>query len=539
MKRQRHGKPRLPYSTMWATARHAQWAFALACCGVLGGCAVGPDYVKPTPPSSHDFSPSPLPSATASSPVLLGAAQRFKLSQDIQADWWKLFQSPQLNGLIEKAFAANPTVEAAQAALRAAQENVYAQRGYFYPTVQVSYSPQRTKLAGNLGGNSPGVQGNGSVISTVQNPPDNAGGAPPFNAPVIYNFHTTQLTVGFVPDVFGVNRRQVEALEAQQKYQQFQLEAAYITLASNIVAAAIQEALLRQQIATTNAIIEANLKSVELVQRQWKAGYASRLDLALQETALAQAQQLLPPLQKQFEQTRNLLRALAGGVQDNELPESFDLASLQLPEELPLSLPSQLVEQRPDVRAAAEQLHAASAQVGIAIANRLPQFSIDASIGGAASIFNQMFWNSGTFFNLAANVTQSIFDGGILRHRQRAAEENFHQAVAQYKSTVLAAFQNVADALHALHADANALNAAADVERSAKTSLDLIRRQQVRGYVDRVALINAEQAHRQASLNLMQAQAMRLGDTAALFQALGGGWWNRPADLAIGLNKRD
>ena len=251
------------------------------------------------------------------------------------------------------------------------------------------------------------------------------GGKAPFNAPVIYNFHTTQLTVGFTPDVFGANRRQVETLEAQAKYQKLQLEAAYITLASNVTAAAIQEALLREQIGILQTIIASNEKSVEIVERQFKAGYASRLDLSLQQTTLLQAKEQLPPLQKQFEQTRNLLRALAGGMQDSDLPESFDLASLQLPENLPLSLPSQVIEQRPDVRAAEEQLRAASAQIGVALANRLPQFSIDGSWGGAANQFSQMFWSSGRFFELAANIAMPLFDGGVLRHRQRAAEESY------------------------------------------------------------------------------------------------------------------
>lgn len=500
---------------------------ALACAALLAGCTVGPDHRRPEMPASGGYSPRPLPESTASAPVAGGEPQRFVSARDIRADWWTLFESKPLDAVVRKAFAANPTVESAQAALRIAQENVRAQRGFFFPSVQASYSPARTKIAGNLGGNSPGVQGNGTVISTTANTPASEGGSAPFNAPVIYNFHTAQLTVGYAPDVFGGNRRQVEALEAQAAYQQLQLEATYLTLAANVVAAAIQEASLRQQIATTRAIVEIDTQSVALLQRQLKAGYASRLDLAVQENALAQASQLLPPLEKQFEQNRNLLRALTGGVQDVELPESFELASLALPRELPLSLPSQLVSQRPDVRAAEEQLHAASAQVGVAIANRLPQFSIDATWGGAASRFGQMFWDSGRFFSLAANVTQPLFDGGVLKHRQRAAEEALRQADAQYRSTVITAFQNVADSLQAIHADARSLAAAVELERTTHTSMELIRRQLGKGYVDRLALLNAEQAHHQAMLALSQAQATRLGDTAALFQALGGGWWNR------------
>ena len=515
----------------WSSGR-ARPIIVSAVIGLLAGCAVGPDYVRPQLPPSQGYSPAPLPAATASSAGPGGAEQRFVAGRDIQADWWTVFQSAPLNALIKKALAANPNIEAAQASLRVAQENVYAQRGFFFPTVQAGYTPSRTKLAGNLGGNSPGIQGDGSVISTFQGTPASEGGTPPFNGPVIYNFHTAQLTVGFVLDVFGGTRRQVESLEALAQVERYQLEATRITLASNIVAAAIQDAALRRQIATVREMVEANGALVELARRQLKAGYVSRLELAMQENALAQAKQLLPPLQKQFEQNRNLMRMLSGATQEDEVP-AFELDALHLPQELPLSLPSLLVEQRPDVRAAEAQLQAASAQVGVARAARLPQFSIDASWGGAASHFSQMFWNSGKFFDLALNMTQPLFAGGTLLHRERAAREALRQAAAQYRSTVLIAFQNVADTLHAIHTDAEALKATAEVADTARASLDLTRRQHQRGYLDRLALIAAEQTYRQAQLSLAQAQATRLGDTAALFQSLGGGWWQRaPADEA-------
>lgn len=500
----------------------------------LTGCAVGPDYRRPTLPASNDFSPVPLPSQTSSASVEGGAAQHFAIEAVIRADWWTMFGSLALNALIEKSFAANPTIESAQAALRVAQENVYAQQGFFFPTIQAGYKVSRTKLAGNLGGNSPGIQGDGSVISTKQGKPASEGGVAPFNAPVIYNFHTAQLTVGFVPDVFGANRRQVEAMRAQASSERFQLEAAFVTLASNIVAAAIQDALLRRQIALAKEMVDASQHAVDLTHRQLREGYASRLDLANQESALAQARTVLPPLVKQFEQNRDLLRALSGATQDAEVPD-FDLRLLHLPEELPLSLPSRLVEQRPDVRAAEAQLQAASAQVGIARAARLPQFAMNADVGGAARNLSQMFWNSGRFFDLALTITQPIFDGGTLRHRERAAEQGLVQAAAQYRQVVITAFQNVADTLRAIHADAQALQANAEALDAAKTALELTQRQHAGGYVDRLSLIVAEQAHRQAQLNLAQAQAGRLGDSAALFQALGGGWWHRAEDETVGV----
>jgi NodT family efflux transporter outer membrane factor (OMF) lipoprotein len=333
--------------------------------------------------------------------------------------------------------------------------------------------------------------------------------------------------VAYALDVFGANRRQVESLDAQAAAQRFELEAAYITLASNVVAAAIQEASTRAQIEATEKIIGSNAQALDILRNQKNLGYASSVDLAAQEAALAQAQQGLPPLQKQLEQTRDLIRALVGNLPDKDVGETFQLTSLHLPRDLPLSLPSSIILQRPDVRAAEEQMRSANAQVGAAIAARLPQFAISGAYGGAASKFSQMFTSGGPFWNISGNVDQTIFAGFTLLHRQRAADQAFVQAAAQYKSTVIGAFQNVADTLHALESDADAVKAAVASERAAKVTLDLSTRQFEAGYVGSLALFSAEEAYRQAVIALVQAQSNRLSDTAALFQALGGGWWNR------------
>ena len=295
---------------------------------------------------------------------------------------------------------------------------------------------------------------------------------PPYNGPVTYNFHTAELTVGYAPDMFGGNRRPVESLSAQTAAARYQVEATYLTLASNVVAAAIEEASLRAQLAATASMIEANQHSLDILNNQFKAGYVMRADVAAGEAALAQARSLLPPLQKQLAQTRDLIRALAGNLPHNqEFDATFALDELALPRELPVSLPSRLVEHHPDVAAAAEQLHSATAQVGVAIAARLPQFSITADLGGAASVFSQMFRSGGPFWDVTTNVGQTLFDGGTLRHRQHAAEQAVVEAAAQYKATVIGACQNVADALYAIQYDANALRAAVDSERAATTSL--------------------------------------------------------------------
>jgi NodT family efflux transporter outer membrane factor (OMF) lipoprotein len=320
----------------------------------------------------------------------------------------------------------------------------------------------------------------------------------------------------------------VESLQAQEQEARFALAATHITLSSNVAAGAIQEASLRGQMKATEELITINTDMLKILREQYNKGYASELDVAAQESQLAQVVATMPPMMKQLAQQRDLLAVLSGGFPNQDLAEKFELANLQLPQELPLSLPSQLVEQRPDVRQAEENLHSASAQIGIAVANRLPTIALTADAGSMAVVFTHMFSGGNGFWDLGAGITQPIFDGRTLLHRERAAQAAYTQAAEQYRSTVLTAFQNVADTLHALQQDADALQAAAAAKNAASITLDLSRKQYQSGYVSYLALLSAEQAYQQALINLVQAQANRYADTAALFQALGGGWWNRP-----------
>jgi NodT family efflux transporter outer membrane factor (OMF) lipoprotein len=501
----------------------------LTCATLAAGCAVGPRYHRPETPPNAGYAPSPLPETSSSAAIHGGDVQRFIEGRDLRFEWWELFQSPALNALVERAFRNNPTIAGAQAALVQAQELVYAQRGYFFPTIDANYSFERQKIAGNLTvDNAPGIQGNGDPLI----PPVQSLSGAPHTAPLFYDLHTAQLTVGFVPDVFGANWRQVESLAAQRDAQRFALEATYVTLASNVVAAAIQEASLRAQIAATQQIINADTKSLQILRDQFRLGFAMRIDVAAQEAALGQARTLLPPLQKQLEQTRDLIRALAGNLPNQDVAETFELDALQLPQELPLSLPARIIEQRPDVRAAEAQLHAANAQVGVAVAAMLPQFSITGTLGGNADQLPWIFRTGGPFWTAISGVTQPLFAGGTLLHDERAARAALRQAAAQYQSTVITAYQNVADTLHASLSDADALAADVDAENCAKVTYDLTRRQLDVGYVNYLTLLSAELAYQQALLQRVQAQAARYGDTVALFQALGGGWWNRK-ELAV------
>ena len=487
------------WSRRWTRAMTALVGVAL-----LSGCAVGPDFRRPAPPDLASYARPSLEPTTTSSEVPGGEAQRFVQDRQLPSRWWMLFGSPSLNALIEKALRASPTLIAAEAALRQAWELVYAQRGGFFPSVQAGFTAAGQQTSATL---SPVLGGT--------------------NPPTTFALYTMQGTFSFTPDIFGGNRRQVEALVGEAEAQRFQFEAAQLTLTSGLAAAAIQEASLRAQIAATEEIIAIVARSLAVFRRQYELGAVARLDVAAQEAALAQVQQTLPPLVKQLEQTHDLLAVLAGRFPTEAPEERFELAGLQLPQDLPMGLPSTLVDHRPDIRVAEAQLHAASAQVGVALANRLPQFTITASGGGQSTSFTQMFANGNPFWSAAGNVLHTLFDGGTLRYRHRAAEAAFEQAAAQYRGTVLSAFQNVADALHALQSDAETLKAAVAAEQATKVSLDLTLAAQQLGGVSYLAVLTAQQAYRQALLTRVQAQATRLADTVALFQTLGGGWWSR------------
>jgi NodT family efflux transporter outer membrane factor (OMF) lipoprotein len=472
----------------------------------LVSCAVGPDFKKPAPPEVSGYTAKPVLATSSAADVAGGHAQRFIEGGDIPGEWWTLFHSKPLNTLIERSLKANPDIKAAQAALLAARENLLAQKGAYYPSVSAGFSASRQKTSAEL--------------------------APvPNNNDLYYNLYTPQVSVSYVPDVFGLNRRTVESLKAEEEQARFALAATHITLSSNVVTAAIQEASLRAQIEATRQLIALNTDMLKILRDQFAKGYVGRLDVAAQESQLAQVVATLPPLLKQLAQQRDLLALLSGAFPSQDLAEKFELSSLELPQELPVSLPLKLVEQRPDVRQAGENLHFASAQIGVAVANRLPNITLTADAGTMALTGSKIFNSSAAgFWTLAGSATQPIFEGGALLHKERAARAAYVEAAEQYRKTVLTAFQNVADTLHALEQDADALKASSAAEAAAKVTLDMTRRQVQSGYAAYLALLSAEQTYQQALIARVQAQASRYADTAALFLALGGGWWNR-ADL--------
>jgi NodT family efflux transporter outer membrane factor (OMF) lipoprotein len=460
---------------------------------MLASCALGPDFTPPELPPVAGYLP-----AHERPPGRI-----YVPGGDIPARWWEVFRSRHLNDLVELGIAHNADLQAAEAAVRVAQASALAQRGSLFPQVAANWNTTRQRQP--LATVTPTAATNASVFS----------------------LHTAQVTVAYTLDVWGGTRRQIESLEAQAEALAFQREGVYLTLASNIALAAIQEASFRGQIAATRRLISAQTRLLEILRRQQSLGQIALPDVLVQETAAAQARLLLPPLERQLDQQRHLLAVLTGRFPSEAEEAIFQLGSFQLPRRLPLSLPADLVCQRPDVRAAEANVHAANAQIGVAIANRLPQITLTSNDGSTALAVSKLFAPGTNFWLVAGNAVQPIFDGGTLRYKQQGAEEAWVQSVAQYRSTVLVAFQNVADVLRALQADDRALSAAVAAERAAARSFDLVRRQLDQGQVSLPILLSAQQAYLQTSLARVQAEAARLSDIVALFQALGGGWWNR------------
>jgi NodT family efflux transporter outer membrane factor (OMF) lipoprotein len=471
---------------------------------LLASCAVGPDFHEPAPPDTERYTKEQLAPRTSSTDAPTGRSQHFRPGADLPQQWWALFRSPALNALIARALDNNPSLQSAIATLRAAKEAVYAQEGKYFPLFTYDFNPTRSLTA--------------SVISPVLSSPQNP-----------FNLYTHQVAVSYTFDVWGLNRRTVESLQALSDNQLFQVEAAYLTLTSSIALAAITEASLRGQIDSTNEIISLNKKMLDILRKQFDTGFASRNDVALQEAALAQVEATLPPLRKALQQNRDLIAALAGAYPSQGPNETFKLDALRLPVDLPVSLPSQLIEQRPDVRSATEQLHSAEALVGVATANILPSFAISGNVGYTNIALAGLLSPANLFWTIGSTATQTLFDGGTLLHTLRGAEGTYQAAGWTYRSTVVGAVQNVADSLRAIQNDADALRAARDFERAAKISYDLARQQMQTGYANILVLLTAQQTYLQAIIQVVQARAARLSDTVALFQALGGGWWNRPA----------
>ncbi|MBE0602136.1 MAG: efflux transporter outer membrane subunit [Deltaproteobacteria bacterium] len=478
-------------------------AAAAVCALLLHGCVAGPNFRKPDAPAVSSYTGGPRPGETVGASTAGGAVQKFVPGGELPYRWWELFGSANLDRWIREAFANNLTLTAAEATLRRAQEMRRIRYADLLPSVDASLGASRQKISGSSFG-----QGNAHI-----NP---------------FTLFNASVDVAYTLDLAGRTRRELEALQAQVDYSRFQLEGAHITLASNIVTAVIQEASLRAQLAATREIVAAQEESLRMIERKFELGGIARAEVLAQRTLLAQSRATLPPLEKQLSQTRHLLAVLGGRFPGDaeDLPE-FSLEEMRLPEELPVSLPSALVRQRPDIRSAEELLHAASAQIGVATAELYPQVTLSAQLGTSALRAGDLFSSGSAVWGVGAGLLQPVFHGGALRANQRAAVAGFDESAALYRETVLRAFRDVADVLRALEFDAEALKAQSAAEAAAQDSLDIARRQFHLGATSYLSLLDAQRQYHQTRILRVQAQAARYADTAGLFQALGGGWWNR------------
>jgi NodT family efflux transporter outer membrane factor (OMF) lipoprotein len=478
----------------------------MAC--ALAGCAVGPDFHAPPAPQLRGYTAQPLQAAAHAADV---PPQLFAAGHDVAGEWWGLFRSPRLTGLVVEALARNPSLEASRQTLRQAEETTLAAEGGYFPQIGYNGNRLRQKVSlGQLGLNAP-VKG--------------------FATSEQYSVYTAQVGINYTFDVWGQTRRTVEGDAALADSKRFELLGAANTLAANTANAAINAAALEEEIAAEQKLVTAEQRLLATVRRQFELGGATGTDVATQETQLANTEALVVPLQTQLTQTRDQLAAYIGRAPSEADIPPITLDELTLPGELPVSLPSSLVEQRPDVRDAQAQWHAATAQVGVAVANRLPQFTLAAYGGSAPAAFGQLFTPGNGFFSLTTEIAGPIFAGGTLLHQQLAAQAAMRAAAAAYANVVVGAFQNVADVLTALTNDAQALSANDTAARAAARSLSLAQLQYSAGGVAYPIVLTAQTQYQQAVISLIRARAARFTDTVALYAALGGGWWNR-TDIA-------
>ena len=470
---------------------------------LLSGCAVGPDFVRPDAPTVTHYTNGTDPVATAPAE---GTTQHFAPGAKVDTDWWRLFQSPKLDAVIAEALANNPGLMAAQASLKAAQDNLRSGYGIFYPQV---------------GGNFGASRQLSSPIKSGLNLPSST-----------YNLYSLSGTISYTLDVFGGERRAVESLSAQADVQRATEQATYLTLSSNIADTVIAEAAYRAEIKATKELIDLEKQQVTLTKVQARAGTVPYSNVLSVQSQLATYEATIPGLQQKLTQSDDLLAALVGHAPSEWNPPTIELADLTLPNDLPVSLPSDLVRQRPDILAAEATAHSASAEIGVATAAMLPNFTLNGSYGTNSTAMSTLFAAGGNFWSLGANITQPIFEGGTLWFKRKAAIDNYKQTMALYRQTALGAFQQVADTLRALDNDAKILAADQEAQITAKEALHLVQTNYQAGLATYLDVINADAQYHQAIINELQAEAVRYQDTVALFAALGGGWWNAKAKSA-------
>ena len=465
---------------------------------LIAGCNVGPKYQPPTAPSLTAYTPQPQPAETTSSAGPAGVAQHFDAAASIPAQWWTLYHSPELNSMMEQALANSPSLAQSTARLKEAQEELNARTGATkYPTVTGNASVEEEQL--NL--SAYGI---------------------PFPNPSPFTLLNGSVAVSYALDIFGANRRAIEGLKAERDYENWQLEGARLMLTGDVVSAAIRQAELRRQIELSNRLLAVEQRELAIAEARNRAGGASDEDVQNRKTTVAQTQATIPPLEEQLDTVNHQLAVLMGKSPAEARIPDLSLDALRLPQELPLSLPSALVRQRPDIRASEALLHQASANVGVATANLYPQIVLSASGGGIGT----SFVTGGDVWNVASSLAQPIYNGGALRAEKRKAEAAYQEADGVYRQTVLQAFGEVADTLTSINHDAQTLTARSEAAAAGDSSYQIAQGRYQAGGISELTLLEAERQSLQAELDLTSAAAARYADSATLFEALGGGWWN-------------
>jgi NodT family efflux transporter outer membrane factor (OMF) lipoprotein len=472
-------------------AKSSWMALAVAAAAVLSGCQAGPDFKRPDAPHADRYTSQQLQLESAA-----GSDQQVALGENLQSDWWHLFQSDALNRVVKRALEANRDLAAANATLAQARELANAQSGALYP--------QLSATAGI------GAQKYGAEFLGTFTPP------PPFT------YYAIGATVNYALDYTGGVRRSVEQQYAFAEYQRQQLNAAYLMVTGNAVMQSLRIAMLQNEITTVEAILEEDRQNLKLVQVAFQAGSVSRVDAVSAESQLASDATLLPPLRQELAVARHALALVMGQLPAEAMPPDLDLSQVTLPHDLPVSLPSELVHRRPDILATEAQLHAATAAVGVADSNLYPHISLTASTGLQSTILGHLFDGSGFAYGVAGSLVAPVFDGGTLRAEKRAAVDALRASTASYQQTVLAAFGQVADSLEALEHDAEQLDAQAHAQDAARENVDLTRKSYNEGNVGVLQVLDAERLYQNARLGYVRAQAMRYIDTVQLFLAAGG-----------------
>ena len=478
---------------------------------LLSACAAGPDYQSPTLPSFSSLQTVVSAKELTSVPNTIGGSkQRIDAALAFPTQWWSEFHSDALNQLVQVALEKNPTLAAADKSLLAAKENANAQYGALFPTIAAT---------GNVARNSypPATYGQTSGNNNT------------------YNLYGAGVNVSYRLDLTGGVRRQIESALAQADFQKYQLEGAYLSLTSNVVATAIREASQREQYEALAKILESQQDFAKLVGKQFEIGTVSQIDVSSQNTLVANSQSQLLNFEKNLTITQNQLAALMGGYPGTSSPK-IDLKTLHLPEQLPAMVPSSLIAQRPDILAAEALVKSTNAQVGVATANLLPQINLTASLGTSALLSDMLFGPQATLWTLGAGLTQPLFQGGSLTATRRAAKANYEQAALNYEAVVINAFVEVSNALKALEVSAKNLEAAATAEKNAGINLNLVEQQYRFGTANYLAVLNSQTQYQQAKINLINAQADRFAYSAALYATLGGGWWHRSGPVSLRAN---